>query len=77
GRGPSHYSKFEVAELTAEILGVVIVKPEGIAQSYWGSRVLTSEQVQYATIDASASFASVKKLSTEDKYPYVMTKILE
>ncbi|KAI3878290.1 hypothetical protein MKW92_005379 [Papaver armeniacum] len=46
-RGIHHNSIFELAELTAEILCVVIVKPQGIAQSDWGVRVLTSEQVKY------------------------------
>ncbi|MCL7047826.1 hypothetical protein MKW94_014961 [Papaver nudicaule] len=76
GRGHDHYSKFELAELTAEILGVVIVKPQGIGQSDWGVRILTSEQVQYATIDASASFAMAKKLSAEDYYYSAMTQLI-
>ncbi|MCL7021712.1 hypothetical protein MKW94_021524 [Papaver nudicaule] len=76
GRGSDHYSNLELAELTAEILGVAIVKPQGIVHSDWGARFLTSEQVNYATVNASASFACLKKLSTHDEYDYKMTNLL-
>ncbi|KAI3866631.1 hypothetical protein MKW92_027585 [Papaver armeniacum] len=60
------YSDLQLSELAAEILGVVIVKPPSVARSDWGATLLSSEQVKYATIDAYASFAIIKKLSSTE-----------
>jgi ribonuclease D len=59
-RGPS------LKELASEVVGLYMRKPKDICMSNWEVRVLTKEQIEYACIDAYASFRIGCKLLMED-----------
>ncbi|XP_059441138.1 3'-5' exonuclease-like [Corylus avellana] len=60
-RGPS------LKELALEVVGLYMRKPKDICMSNWGVRMLSEEQIEYAGIDAYASFRIGCKLLMEDQ----------
>ncbi|XP_077252548.1 3'-5' exonuclease-like [Tasmannia lanceolata] len=55
---------YSLVDLAREVVGLDIVKPSTVTQRNWNERLLTEEQVKYATIDAYVSFRIGKRLLT-------------
>uniref|UniRef100_A0A7N1A074 3'-5' exonuclease domain-containing protein n=1 Tax=Kalanchoe fedtschenkoi TaxID=63787 RepID=A0A7N1A074_KALFE len=53
-------------ELASRIVGLNVTKPNDVTVSNWEANTLTKEQVEYATIDAYASFKLGHKLLLEN-----------
>lgn len=51
-----------LADIAKVVAGLEVSKPDHVRRSAWGNAVLSNEQVQYATIDAFASFKIGQKL---------------
>jgi ribonuclease D len=60
-RGPS------LKELALEVVGLNMRKPKDICMSNWEVRVLSEQQIEYACIDAYASFRIGHKLLMEEE----------
>ncbi|KAL2941677.1 Werner Syndrome-like exonuclease [Bienertia sinuspersici] len=54
--------KIGLKNLAWEVVGLVISKPKHVTMSNWEARVLSEEQIEYACIDAYASYKIANKL---------------
>ncbi|KAJ4771354.1 hypothetical protein LUZ62_055611 [Rhynchospora pubera] len=52
--------------LVKEVMGVQMEKPRTVALSHWGNCKLSTEQIEYATVDAFASFEVGRRLYARD-----------
>lgn len=62
---PGRYTRPGLKDLAWDILGLRVEKPEHIVLSNWEGRVLGSAQIEYACIDAYASYRIGYKLLVE------------
>ncbi|MCD7448615.1 hypothetical protein HAX54_044869 [Datura stramonium] len=62
---PGRYSRPGLKDLAYEICGLLVVAKH-VCQSNWEARVLTNVQVEYACIDAYASYKIGHKLLMEN-----------
>ncbi|XP_055814898.1 uncharacterized protein LOC129884639 [Solanum dulcamara] len=63
---PGLFSRLGLKDLASEICGLYMPKPKDVCQSNWEARVLSEAQVEYACIDAYASFKIGHKLLMEN-----------
>ncbi|KAF3340076.1 hypothetical protein FCM35_KLT15847 [Carex littledalei] len=52
--------------LVREIMGVHMEKPRWVRTSDWASSMLSIEQIEYAAVDAFASFEVARRLDVGD-----------
>ncbi|TMW81207.1 hypothetical protein EJD97_011156 [Solanum chilense] len=62
---PGRFSRPGLKELASEICGLFMTKPDHVCQSNWEASVLSDAQVEYACIDAYASYKIGHKLLME------------
>ncbi|XP_030459725.1 3'-5' exonuclease-like [Syzygium oleosum] len=55
-RWPGRFRKPGLKDLALEVVGLVMDKPKHVSMSNWEARVLNINQVEYACIDAYASY---------------------
>ncbi|KAK1316863.1 hypothetical protein QJS10_CPA05g00161 [Acorus calamus] len=60
--GKAEYEKYGLADLASMIAGVRVEKPQHVRVGDWSVGLLDEEQIEYATVDAYASFAVGKVL---------------
>ncbi|XP_055814896.1 uncharacterized protein LOC129884637 [Solanum dulcamara] len=63
---PGRFSRPGLKDLASEICGLFMPKPKHVCQSNWEARVLSEAQVEYACIDAYASYKIGSKLLMEN-----------
>ncbi|XP_027769947.1 Werner syndrome ATP-dependent helicase homolog [Solanum pennellii] len=62
---PGRFSRPGLKDLASEICGLRMTKPDHVCQSNWEASVLSEAQVEYACIDAYASYKIGHKLLME------------
>ncbi|XP_009592626.1 3'-5' exonuclease-like [Nicotiana tomentosiformis] len=62
---PGRYSRPGLKDLAKDICGLYMPKPKHVCMSNWEARVLSESQVEYACIDAYASYKIGHKLLME------------
>ncbi|KAL3515927.1 hypothetical protein ACH5RR_022829 [Cinchona calisaya] len=55
-RWPGRFSRPGLKDLAREVSGLYMKKPLHVTKSQWDARVLSADQVEYACIDAYASY---------------------
>ncbi|KAL8064706.1 hypothetical protein ABFX02_01G108600 [Erythranthe guttata] len=61
-RWPGRFSRPGLKDLAMEVCGLNMKKPKHVCMSNWQARVLTEAQIEYACIDAFASYKLGHKL---------------
>ncbi|KAB1216884.1 Werner Syndrome-like exonuclease [Morella rubra] len=61
-RWPGRFRGPSLKELASELLGIDMRKPEDVCLSNWEAKVLNENQIEYACIDAYASYRIGHKL---------------
>ncbi|GAB2298317.1 hypothetical protein Dimus_032385 [Dionaea muscipula] len=64
-RWPSRFRRPGLKDLAWEVAGLRMEKPKTVSMSNWENRVLTEKQIEYACIDAYASYKIGHKILIE------------
>ena len=64
-RWPGRFRRPGLKDLALEVTSLVMMKPKHISMSNWEARVLNDSQIEYACIDAYASYKIGHKLIIE------------
>lgn len=65
-RWPGRFRRPGLKDLASEVMGLFMPKPKHVCLSNWQSRVLDNQQIEYACIDAYASYWIGHKLLIEN-----------
>lgn len=63
---PGRFRRPGLKDLALEVAGIYMKKPKHVSMSNWEARVLNENQVEYACIDAYASYKLGHKLLIEN-----------
>ncbi|KAL4326596.1 3'-5' exonuclease-like [Arachis hypogaea] len=63
---PGRFRRLGLKDLAKDVVGLSMKKPKHVSMSNWEARVLSIEQVEYACIDAHASYKIGHKLLMDD-----------
>lgn len=63
---PNRFSSFGLKCLAKELVGLNLKKPKEVCTSDWKSKELTNAQIEYACVDAYASYKIGKKLLIDE-----------